>query len=262
MIDLHSHLLPGIDDGAPDEEASLRMARAALAGGITTMAATPHIEDGFGVDPLEVPARVAALREVLAEERVPLEVVAGGEVDAGRCLDLSDEELRAVALGGRWILLECPLRRGRVPVLVSAMTRLRAGGFGTLLAHPERAPDLQANLDLLALLVASGARCQVTAGALAGQYGGPPREAALAMLARGLVHLLASDAHDERHRRPDLTMGLAAAEESLEGLDPLAEWLVRAAPEAVVAGRDVPAAPAPPPVPRRAGLGARLRRTR
>ena len=109
MIDLHSHILPGIDDGPGTLEGSLELARAAVAAGTRTIVATPHINS----DPSIVPARIAAalgeLRAALAEAEIPLEVLPGGEIAIWRLIDFDDDALRALALGGGpYLLVESP----------------------------------------------------------------------------------------------------------------------------------------------------------
>jgi protein-tyrosine phosphatase len=240
MIDLHTHVLPALDDGPRDLEGSLELARVAVAAGTHVMAATPHIEHGLAVDPATVPARVDQLRADLDAAGVPLDVRRGGEVGLSRCPELDDGELAAIAIGDRWILLECPLQPGASLSLSAATFDLQSRGFDVLLAHPERCPDLQRDRRRLGELVARGARCQVTAGALTGEYGGPPRALALSLLEEGLVHVLASDAHDARARPPDLRPGLAAAASRLSGFaDGIDSWLTEEAPGAIAAGEPV-----------------------
>src|SRR5436190_18232158 len=109
VIDLHSHLLPGIDDGAPDLSASVAMGRAAVAGGVGAIVATPHVSGRYQNDPLTFGDRVAAVQAALDEAGVPLRVHHGAEVSHSMFHDLSEQALRACALGGgNWLLLEPP----------------------------------------------------------------------------------------------------------------------------------------------------------
>src|SRR3954453_10144077 len=118
MIDLHSHILPGIDDGAPDLDASVAMGRAAVAGGVEAIVATPHVSGNYQNDPLTFGERVAAVQTALDDAGVPLRVLSGGEIAHGMFQDLSDDQLRAAALGGtdKWILFEAPFG-GPVPFI-------------------------------------------------------------------------------------------------------------------------------------------------
>lgn len=243
MIDLHAHLLPGVDDGPATLEDALAMARAAVAAGIATMAATPHIDHVHGVEPVSVGPAVERLQAALTDEGIPLQVVPGGEVALTRLPELADEELSAVALaGGPWILLECPLDLAGGP-LEEAVFSLQIRGFEVLLAHPERAPMFLRAPHRIRGLADQGARTSVTAGALAGAFGRTPQRLALRMLEDGLVHTVASDAHDARRRPPVLRAGLEEAESRLPGAETLAGWLTRDVPGAIVSGTPVPEPP-------------------
>ena len=124
MIDLHAHILPALDDGPPDLDASAEMAAAAVAAGTRVMAATSHVNRGFGLRAEQLAAARALVVERLAADGIPLEVVQGGEVALSRAGDLGDEELRGLTLGGsRWVLLECPLSPA-APSMEPAVTAL------------------------------------------------------------------------------------------------------------------------------------------
>jgi protein-tyrosine phosphatase len=251
MIDLHAHILPGLDDGPRTIESAVAMARVAAAAGTRAIATTSHIDHGYRLGPEELEAARAALAARLAEEGVELELLAGGEVAPARLKDLDDGALRRLALGGGpYLLLECPLS----PVgaaMEPLVAELQRRGFGVLLAHPERSPTFVREPARLAPMIERGALAQLTTGSLTGEFGGTVRRAATAMLERRLVHVLASDAHHEVHRSPDLR---AAA----DGLgDRLAEWMTIAVPAAIVAGDPLPERPPLPAPPR--GVRARLR---
>ena len=234
MIDLHAHLLPGVDDGPPDLPGTLALASAAVAGGTRVMAATPHIGFQHGVSPGELADRVAAVREALAREGIALEAVTGGELAPDRTLDLSDDELRAVALGdSRCILLECPFTRAG-DLMARLVAHLQMKGYRVLLGHPERSPTFLADLDELAELVRRGAFAQLTAGSLRGDFGRTVQRGARGMLERGLAHVVASDAHAATGRSPSLDAGLTPAHATL---------LCETAPRALLADADVPAPP-------------------
>jgi protein-tyrosine phosphatase len=239
MIDLHAHILPGLDDGPESLDDAVAMARVAAAAGTRAIAATCHINRLFGLGPAQLEPARAALASRLAEERVELELLAGGEVAPDRLPDLDDETLTRIALGGGpYVLLECPFTPvdGAMEPLVAD---LHDRGFGVLLAHPERSSTFQRDPARLAALVDHGALAQVTTGSLAGDFGETARRAAAAMLQQGLVHVLASDAHDPVYRSPDLR----ATGNVLD--DAQADWMTRAAPAAIVAGRALPDRPPP-----------------
>jgi len=238
-IDLHAHVLPGIDDGPPGMTGALALARAAVEDGTRAMAATPHIGLHFAVVPAELAGRLAALRAALAAERIPLEVLAGGELAPSVAADMSEADLRAIALGGgSCILLECPFVRsgGLMPALVA---HLRRSGFRVLLAHPERSHELLRDPGRLAALVDAGAYVQVTAGSLRGDFGRTVRRYALALLDEGLVHVVASDAHDARARTPELVSIVADAVRHARLPPATTAVLTEEAPRALLAGAPI-----------------------
>jgi protein-tyrosine phosphatase len=257
VIDLHAHILPGLDDGPPNLDASAEMAAAAVANGIEVMAATSHVNRGYGLTP---PEMTAAREEVVARleaDGIPLRVVQGGEISLARLPDLEEAELQELTLGGgRWILLECPLSPG-APPMDDAVARLRSRGYDVLLAHPERSPGFMRGPEPLERLLGHGALAQVTSGSFAGEFGDTVRRAAFAMLERGVVHILSSDAHSAGHRPPDLRAALAAFEKRYDDAAEHFEWMTATAPRALLAGERPPPRPEPPRE-RRGGLLRRL----
>lgn len=254
VIDLHCHLLPGIDDGPATMEASVEMARAFVDAGTTTVAVTPHVNwDHLHVTPEVVAAGVEALRDALGAAGVPLTIVPGAEIALSRAGDLEADTVRALALGdGPWVLVEPPFSPS-VAGIEAVIDALLLGGHRLLLAHPERSPSLAREPERLRPYVDAGMLCQVTAGSLTGAFGRSVQRAARQMVDTGLAHVLASDAHDAERRPP----GLAAAAATLR--DPeLAAWLTTAVPAAVLAGDAIPPRPGRPAA-RRGGLVARLR---
>jgi protein-tyrosine phosphatase len=256
MIDLHAHLLPGIDDGPPDRPAAVALAAAAVRDGTRVMAATPHIGFAHGVAPAGLAARVLELRQELAAEGIPLEVVQGGELAPDRTLDLSDAELAAIALGGsRCVLLECPFTRAG-GLMARIVTHLQAKGFRVLLAHPERSPSFLEDPPALRTLVERGAYAQLTAGSLSGVFGGAVRRASRSFLEQGLIHVVASDAHAARGgRSPALRALVAGTLAEWRQDEALATWLCAEAPRALLADAELP--PRPPWRPGRHRFGVR-----
>ncbi|HEY5143495.1 MAG TPA: CpsB/CapC family capsule biosynthesis tyrosine phosphatase [Solirubrobacteraceae bacterium] len=241
LIDLHCHLLPGVDDGALDVDDSVAMARVAVKEGFEAICATPHIRHDHDVRIAEIAGRVAALGEELERRGIALRVLPGGEVAETVVGALTDAELRALALGGgRWILLE-PRAGPLSDSLDDAAAQLRARGFHALIAHPERhlAEDLFARLERL---VTAGALVQATAAFFERP---PTAEGMLALARRGLVHVLASDAHSSHGGRPVALGGALDALAGVELLAPHLDWIAHTAPAAIVAG----AVPRPPYAP-------------
>ena len=242
LVDLHCHILPGIDDGAPDVDAALDLARAQAAGGVAVIAATPHVRpDHPRVRPGELGDRCATLGERLAGEGIPVEIVPGGEVDLAWSRQASADELALVSYGQRGsdMLVETPY--GPLDGSFEAdLVALRERGYRVLLAHPERSADLRVDVDRLARLVDDGVLVQVTARALLPTD--DDRHAfAVRLLREGLVHVLASDAHGAAGLAPaDLGAGMEAAGD-IAGAR--ARWLSADAPAAILAGTPLPAEP-------------------
>jgi protein-tyrosine phosphatase len=261
VVDLHCHLLPGIDDGPADMEAAVELARAASAEGVSTIAATPHLrKDHPGVVPRELADRCQEVRDELARQGIELEVVAAGEVDLLWALEASDEELRLCSYGqsGIALLVETPYN-SLLPPFEELLSRLTLRGHSVVLAHPERNPTFQHNPERLEELVHRGALLQVTAHSLI-RPARRSRSGALAqrLVRDGLAHSIASDAHGTATvERASLGAGAARARQ-LVG-EARARWLVADAPAAIVAGRPLPPMPESEP-PRRRLLSRLLSR--
>jgi protein-tyrosine phosphatase len=257
MIDLHCHLIPGVDDGPPTLEAALEMARAAVAGGTRQMVATPHIDHHWGVEPQDVAPAVARLRAELDSHGIPLDVLPGGELALARFPELGAADLDAIRLGGGpYLLVESP-HTAAAGDFHRFVATLAHEGEPIVLAHPERCPTFIRRPERLRQLVEEGVLCSVTGPALEGRFGGAVRRFALDLLAEGLVHNIASDSHDAAGRPPDMLGGLIAADAHLPGILGHADWLTRAVPEAIVHGSPLPERP---PLPRRRRRRLLLRR--
>jgi protein-tyrosine phosphatase len=232
VIDLHCHVLPGLDDGALDLEDSVAMARQAAADGIGTICATPHIRWDHDVAIEQIGARVDALQEELERREVPVRIVPGGEVAQTAVERCAEAQLRTLSLGGAggWILLE-PAPGPLAAELLEPVRRIHEAGLGAIVAHPERhaGADLEAQLEAL---VAQGCLIQWTAAFVAAAA---PGELVLRLAERGLLHLLGSDAHSSHAGRPvHLSDGFDRLREVLP--DERVEWMARTAPEAIVRG--------------------------
>jgi protein-tyrosine phosphatase len=222
-VDLHFHLLPGVDDGPADLDESLDLARAALRAGTGTVVATPHVRPDLGLtDAREILERVRELRTALAAAGLPLEITCGGELGHDMAFELTREELDLLAQGprgSRWLLVETPFH-GIGEDFHAATAALRALGFGVLVAHPERSAD--AELDGARGLrseLAAGSLAQLNAQSLTGEHGDEARRAAWGLIDDGLATVVASDAHG-----PTRPPALAAARGALlEGGVPAAK---------------------------------------
>lgn len=236
MIDLHCHLLPGVDDGPSTIHDAVRMARVAVEDGTTTIACTPHRRPRFPNTPAIVDEAVAMFRERLAEEGIPLELVAGLELDIDELAAMDVEERAASALGdGPWLLVEMPFH-GWPLSLPGLMTELEMQGLRTLIAHPERCSSVQKNPDRVRDLIGRGALVQVNAESITGLLGDQPQRAAERLLRAGYVHVIASDAHTPSRRPPGLTAALERAAEVLRCLPGEIAWMVDDVPRAMISG--------------------------
>lgn len=235
-VDLHCHILPGIDDGARDMPDAVEMARIAQADGIAAVCATPHIRHDHDVRIAELPPRLAKLAAAVSRAGCSTRVLPGGEVAATALDGLDDAELLAVSLGGggRWILLE-PAPGPMDDTFAAAVHRLGERGFRALIAHPERhlAPDL---FSRLRRLVNDGALVQATAAYFTHRRSS---SGMLELAREGLVHVLSSDSHSSVAGRP---VALRGALEVLAGVPELSAhlgWIARVAPEGIVAGEEL-----------------------
>jgi len=241
VIDLHSHVLPGVDDGARTIEDSRELARRAAAEGITAIAATPHVRADYPTTADQMEAGVASLRADFAQQQIPLKILHGGELDLEAMARLGEDDLRrfTIAQTGHYLLIEFPYR-GWPLNLEHQLFDLALSGITAILAHPERNAEVQADPGRLAPFAERGGLIQITAASLDGRIGRRSQKAAEELIAAGHAHLLASDAHT-----PDVReAGLADAVEALAD-EELARYLTETAPAAVVAGEPLPPRPTP-----------------
>jgi len=241
MIDLHSHILFDLDDGALTLAESLAMAEVAARDGTQVMAATPHGPGSSACrfyDPTVIRARIAKLNAALADERIPLQVVAGTEIcyEAGVIERLKRGELLTYG-DSKTILLELA-QNTLPPALNNVIFNLQVAGFRILLAHPERIVEVQHDPNLLLPLIERGVLMQITADALVGGQGERLRSTAETLLTHGMVHVIASDTHGVAPRRtPRLTPARDRAA-ALIGAD-AANALVDTTPAAVLRGQPI-----------------------
>jgi protein-tyrosine phosphatase len=235
LIDLHSHVLFGLDDGAADLEESVAICRAAAADGITVLAATPHVRHDYPTTPEQMEARLAEVRTAAGDV---VRLVPGGEIDVDE-LARPQAELTRFALAGnaRYLLVETPYL-GWPLDLAERMFRLRAGGVTPVLAHPERNADVQNRPELLEPIVAGGTLVQLTAASVDGRLGRSAKSSAETLIERELAHLIASDAHAPSVRAIGMSSAAAAV-----GDEALARWLTFDVPRAIVEDEQLPPRP-------------------
>jgi protein-tyrosine phosphatase len=238
VIDLHSHVLPGIDDGPETIEGSVTLVRAAQAVGTRTMVATPHVSWHYPSEATTIARLTGELNARLAGEGIAVEIRMGAEIAMTRATEIGPDELNRLRLGGGpWLLLEPPF----TPVasgLDGIVATLQSAGHRVVLAHPERCPALHREPRMVETLVRGGVLTSITAGSLVGRFGGQVRRFARYLVEQGLVHNVASDTHDALRRPPGI-----AAELAESGLEGLTEWLTDAVPTAILTGAEIPPRP-------------------
>jgi protein-tyrosine phosphatase len=233
MIDIHSHLLPGIDDGPRTWEESLALCRRVVEQGVTTSIATPHLIDGvYNNTRSRLVALVGELSSRLSEAGIPLEVLPGAEVDISsrHVLEVTDELPRIG--NGQAVLIEMPVAVVP-PRIAETLFRVRASGLIPILAHPERNEELQRRPGLARDWFDTGAALQLDAESLLGLWGRDARACAEAVLRAGLYSAVASDAHSVDRRPPRLREALERVSALVDGE---ALRLVNDGPRALLAG--------------------------
>ncbi|TMK97736.1 MAG: hypothetical protein E6G34_08540 [Actinobacteria bacterium] len=240
MIDLHCHVLPGIDDGPDTIEGSVELARAAVAAGTKMLVATPHVSVRYPNEHQVIARLVEQLAQRLRADGVELELREGAELAITRLIDMKADQLAPMGLGGGpWLLVEAPFTPA-LSGLEEVLADLQERGHRVVLAHPERSAAFQRDPRLLATLVGGGALTSITAGSLTGRFGTTVRRFARDLVEAELVHNVASDAHDSHDRSPELAAHLHRA-----GLSPVLEWLTSEVPGAILRGEEtIPARPA------------------
>ncbi|MBI4898119.1 MAG: hypothetical protein HY827_07105 [Actinobacteria bacterium] len=237
MVDLHLHLLPGIDDGPADVAATAALADALVADGISAAVATPHVNARYRNTSATIERAADSVAELLRDRG--LELKTGAEVSLDRFADLGDDELVALSLGGagRHLLVECPHAAWPLDFELH-VARLALLKLTAVIAHPERCAGVQHDAAPLRRLVQRGALVQVVAGSLTGDAGSGARKTARALIASGDAHIIASDAHGVLRRSPKMSEARALLKD-----DELAQWLTETLPRAIFEGTELPPRP-------------------
>lgn len=217
MIDIHSHILPGIDDGSPNMEESLAMAKGAIREGISTIVATPHHMNGRYESPKSLILRnVEEFNDVLQKESLHLTVLPGQEIRIhGEILEgLESGSILSMNILSPYLLIELPY--SHVPRYTEKLLfELQLKGCIPVIAHPERNAEMIENPDILYKLVSKGALSQITASSITGDFGKKAREFSLKAADFNLIHFIASDAHNASSRRSKIAQALYKLEKKV-----------------------------------------------
>jgi len=232
MIDLHTHILPGIDDGAVDLDMSLAMGRYAEAGGITTIAATPHFYEVRSW-PL-VKQKVEELQEEFTKAKISIDLVPGAELlmDPG-IMQMKAEEIPTYGDGGKYCLIELPLQQ--IPMYADeVLFNLQTKGITPIIAHPERYGAVVEDPNVALGWLRAGCLIQMNSGSIIGRFGSSIKETAKIMLKCNMVQMVASDGHGAERRR----LNLPEAYEVLVGIvgKSKARELVETNPRGILTG--------------------------
>ena len=240
MIDIHCHILPGVDDGASSLAESIAMAKTAAADGIHTIVATPHTLNESHRNPYSlVSDRAARLREVLSKELPALDLRIGS--DAHLCHGLTQKVLNNEAVtineNGRYLLVEFPVF-AIPPGATEELFQLKLNNIIPIITHPERNLAFQQNMEILYELIAMGCLIQVTAMSITGGFGEDAMEFSHRLLENRLAHVIASDAHSADKRPPVLSPAVEAAAHIM-GSESEANAMVLDRPRAILEGKQV-----------------------
>ena len=247
MIDIHSHIIPEIDDGPPDWNTSLEMCRIAAEDGVTTMVASPHMLDGmYNVKRDIILSKVDELQERLRQKHIDLVVLPGADVHVD--VDLVDllqrGELVTINDTGKYILIEFP-HEVLPPSVDKLLFSIRVAGVTPIITHPERHYIVQKKPELVYQWAAAGNLIQVTAASLTGDMGKSAKECSLKFLKQGIIHLVASDAHSATWRPPGLSSAYKLIAEHLSEDEANQIFVTR--PRMIIEGKELEI-PVPEPV--------------
>jgi protein-tyrosine phosphatase len=242
MIDIHCHILPGVDDGPIEMADSVEMCRMAAADGIKKIVATPHFKPGIYELPTSelVTSRASALNDAVKAAGLGVEILVGSEVRLTEAVfeHVGRVDFLTLNRTGAYMLVEFPMS-GALPLnWLELLEKLLARGITPVIAHPERSDALIDDPALVSEAVSLGALTQLTAGSLVGEYGGRIRDFSIAFVSDGLAHALSTDSHSPIRRPPCLSEAARAAARVVG--ESAALDLVLHNPEAIINGRPLP----------------------
>ena len=235
LVDIHSHILPGLDDGAESLDDAVSMVKMAAEAGTTDIVASPHANDRYAYHPETVHAKVAELQQACVAG-IRIHWGCDFHLSYGNIQDALQNPTKYTINGGRYLLIE--FSDMAIPPNMSAIIgQMRSVGIIPIVTHPERNPLLQKNLSMLTDWVERDVLVQVTAGSFLGRFGRAAAKAAGELMTHNLVHVVASDAHDTRFRTPVLNRAYEHIVKHYSSQH--AEALFVQNPRAVIAGESV-----------------------
>ena len=238
MYDLHTHILPGVDDGAPDLETALAMAKLALGRGVTHVAATPHYDSI--ADWSAIQEKVGQFSAALKEVDIDINLVAGAELFMDyNLVELAKEQIPTYNNNGTYCLIELPMLE--IPQYSEqVLFSFKVKGITPIIAHPERYHYVLDNPNLIYEWINNGYLIQMNAGSITGMFGEKVQQVSKILLEHQMVHILASDAHSTGRRSFILDEGIRAVEKIIGLQD--ANSFVYQKPRMIIAGElfDVP----------------------
>lgn len=238
MIDIHSHILPGVDDGAKDMEQSLAMAKQYLENGINTVVATPHyIEDSYNKEKDHNEEVLDELREELEKRDIDLRIYLGNEVYLSpKTIDDIEEGRVATLNGSHYVLLELPMYD--IPIYFQDIIyALQLKGYKAIIAHPERNSKIMEDPNILYDYIKNGCLAQINLASLEGSYGSRIEETAKILLEHKMIHFFGTDAHSDGSRSPRLSKGFERLK-TLVGEESY-ERIVRVNPDLLLKDEDI-----------------------
>lgn len=235
MIDIHSHILPNMDDGSSSWDISLKMCQQAYEDGIKTIVATPHTLNGiYDNYPKVIEEKVKTLNQKLKESNIPLQILPGSEVHLRDDIIEKIKKQEILTLNkNNYILLE--FSTTQIPLQIEEILfQIQIMGITPILSHVERNLEFQHQPALLANLIQKGALAQLTAASLCGAFGTKIRKLSQELLANGLIYCIASDAHSDSEQGRSPTLSKAVSEASkIIGYQP-AQDLVQTNPQKII----------------------------
>jgi len=239
MFDMHSHILPAIDDGANNLETALAMLTIASQNKTTHIIATPHVIEGKWLPPWErIVQECECLKEQAQKNQIKINIYPGAEVAMNwDILDLISDPGPYCINGGNYMLVELPAME--IPSFAdNFFFTLQARGIKPILAHPERHPEIIRNPEILAAWVNRGILVQLNATSLTGKMGEKVKHAAELLVMNKMAHVLGSDAHTTRTRSPDMTMAVQCLTDLMGSK--YTRKLVNDSPQSILKGREIP----------------------